>query len=122
MSEHQMWRFLNPAINTYGDVGVKNTNWNTDIHLLSTYIFLDNQEREVFANNTQKYLIKDVYNWDIPNVVGSSMVDIDSRGLVASYMFRLRRNDVNLRNAWSNYTNWPYNSPPYSITPAASDH
>ena len=120
MSEHQMWRFLNPPIDTEGNVAIQNTNWNSDIHLMSTYVFLDNEEREVFAANTQKYLIRDVYTWDIHNVHGSNIVDIDSRGLITSYMFRLRRSDVNLRNTWSNYTNWPYDNPPYIITNVGS--
>ena len=116
INEHQMWRFLNPSIDTSGNVAVKSTNWNTDIHLMSTYIFLDKEEREMYARNSHEYLIKDVYNWDIPNVAGSHIVDIDSRGLIASYMYRFRRSDVNLRNTWSNYTNFPYNIPPYTIT------
>ena len=32
-----------------------------------------------------------------------------------------QRSDVNLRNEWSNYTNWPYNYMPYDIIPAPTD-
>ena len=120
LSEHQMWHFLNPTIDASGNVAEQNTNWNTDIHLMSTYIFLDNVEREYFARKSHEYLIKDVYTWDIPNVAGSNVVDIDSRGLISSYMFRFRRSDVDMRNMWTNYTNWPYNAPPYTITDTGS--
>jgi hypothetical protein len=33
-------------------------------------------------------------------------------------MWYLQRNDVNLRNEWSNYTNWPYHSLPSNIIEA----
>jgi hypothetical protein len=36
-------------------------------------------------------------------------------------MFYLQRNDVNLRNEWSNYTNWPYNNLPSNITLASNE-
>ena len=32
--------------------------------------------------------------------------------MVASWMFYFQRNDVNLRNEWFNYTNWPYRTLP----------
>jgi len=41
-------------------------------------------------------------------VVGSTKVKLESSsGMVANWMWYLRRNDVLLRNEWSNYTNWP---------------
>jgi hypothetical protein len=33
-------------------------------------------------------------------------------------MFYFQRSDVNLRNEWTNYSNWPYNSLPSNVTPA----
>ena len=29
-------------------------------------------------------------------------------GMVATWMFIFQRSDINLRNQWTNYTNWPY--------------
>lgn len=120
VSEYQFWRFLNPPVNNNQEQLTTNINWNSDIHLVSTYIFLDTKERELFASKPQQYLIKDVYIWDIPNIAGSNVVDIDSRGLISSYMLRFRRSDANLRNTWSNYTNWPYNNVPFQVTNSGS--
>jgi len=36
-------------------------------------------------------------------------------------MMYLQRNDVNMRNEWSNYTNWPYNNLPSNIQNAPTD-
>jgi hypothetical protein len=32
----------------------------------------------------------------------------NTMGMVATWMFMFQRSDINLRNQWSNYTNWPY--------------
>lgn len=84
------------------------TNINTDIHLMTTQCFLDNQERTLFANNTQDYLIKEVYEYKFEKVNKSTKVNLESNGLVSSWMWFSQRDDVIKRNEWSNYTNWPY--------------
>jgi hypothetical protein len=87
---------------------LKNNQWNTDIHLISTYVFLGQEERRQFASSDHQYLVKEVHEYNFNNVTGSRRVDLPSRNMVSSYMFRFRRSDVNLRNEWSNYTNWMY--------------
>ena len=119
----QLYRFLQtpPDItigqNSYIDT---RTIWNSDINLNSTYCFLSNDESQLFAKNEQKYLIKQVYEKIFYNITGQNKVDIDSLGMVTSWMFFLQRSDANLRNEWSNYTNWPYNYLPSDIIPAST--
>jgi hypothetical protein len=118
----QLYRFLQPppdvelGINSYVD---QRTIWNADINLNCTYCFLSSAEQQVFAKNEQKYLFKQVHERQFYNVTGSNKVDLESMGLVSSWMFFLQRSDVNLRNEWSNYTNWPYkNILPSNVQPA----
>jgi len=117
-SEYQFYRFLQPppdttlSVESYND---KRTNWAADVHLLSTYAFLTNDEVRVFAEKEQKYLIKEAYHTDFFNVTGSKRVDLESLGMVANWMWYFQRSDVNLRNEWSNYSNWAYESLPYNI-------
>jgi hypothetical protein len=116
--EHQMYRFLQSPPSVYLDAknyGNKTNVWNADVHLLSTYCFLSKDEAQLFAAKDQVYLIKDVFKYDFHNVTGSKRVKIMSNGMVSSWMFYLQRNDVNMRNEWSNYTNWPYRIPPLDI-------
>jgi len=84
------------------------TDWATDIHLISTYGFLSEDEVAVFARDEQTYLIKEAYEQTFYNVVGSKTLEIVTGGMVSSWMWFLRRSDANLRNQWTNYTNWPY--------------
>jgi hypothetical protein len=96
------------------------TLWNADINLNCTYCFLSNDESEVFAKNEQKYLFKQVYERPYYNITGQNTIDLDSIGMVISWLFYFQRSDANLRNQWSNYTNWPYNYMPQDVSPAST--
>lgn len=111
-------RFLQPPPNTQLDYSNadRRTDWAADVHLISTYAFLSEDEVKLFAANEQQYLIKEVYEYSFQNVTGTSRIQLESLGLISSWMWYFQRSDVNLRNEWSNYTNWPYNYLPYDLT------
>ena len=113
---NNIWRFLSPPTvrtatgpdisqNFYPD---RRQVWDADIHLLSNYYFIDKEERLMFARDDQTYLIKETRTYDFLNVTGSSVIEMNSMNMVSSYMWRFRRSDVNLRNEWTNYSNWAY--------------
>jgi hypothetical protein len=112
---HQLWKFLQPPLglptsetqNTTLYTNKRN-DWNTDIHLIGTYIFLGNEERNTIAKCNHSYLIKQQYEWDYLNVTGSRRVDIPSKDMISSYMWRFRRSDVKERNQWFNYSNYKW--------------
>ena len=69
-------------------------------------------------NNLQKihdYLIKDVQTYNFYNITGSRNLKLETSGLVSNWMFHFQRSDVNLRNEWSNYSNWPYSEYPQNV-------
>ena len=117
----QMHRFIQPppdveiAIDSYTDI---RTTWNADIHLECTYCFLSNDESKYFALNEQKYLFKQVREKIFHNVTGTNKIELESLGMVSNWLFYFQRSDVNLRNEWSNYSNWPYNYVPVDIIAA----
>jgi hypothetical protein len=117
---HQMWHFLNPPKDIAGTLSLYDqtrNDWNSDIHLVSTYIFLGQDERRVIATQPYKLLIKQIYEYETLSVAGTQVTEFDSKDMVCNYMFRFRRNDVRFRNEWSNYTNWTYNNiEPQKIT------
>ena len=124
-AKEQFHRFLHPPP-TAGlldeDFTDTRTNWDTDIHLISTYAFLSEDEQRVFQLNEQNYLIKQVYTHTYKNVNGSNIIDIETRGMVSSWMWFLQRSDIAHRNQWSNYTNWPYDFLPYNVDTANSSY
>ena len=119
----QFYRFLQPppdielGITSYTDT---RTLWNADVHLNCTYCFLSNEETRLFALEEQKYLIKQVHEQQFFNVTGANKVSLDSLGMVSNWMFYFQRSDINLRNEWSNYTNWPYNYMPLDVVQASA--
>jgi hypothetical protein len=123
----QMYRFLQtPPDEVLGPTSYVDTRslWNPDINLNCTYCFLSNDEAEVFAKNEQKYIFKQVYEKTFYNVTGQNTIDLDSMSMVISWMFYFQRSDANLRNQWSNYTNWPFQNIPQDVTsaPAVGDY
>ena len=107
----KMYRFLqSPPSDISDPANYDNTAclWNADIHLISTYAFLSDDERALFATEAQMYLVKDVFEYNYLNVVGTKRLELSSNGMISNWMMVLQRNDVNQRNEWSNYTNWAY--------------
>ena len=120
----QFYRFLQTppdvelGISSYVDT---RTLWNADIHLICTYGFLSNEESRIFALQEQKYLFKQVREQIFYNVTGTNRISLDSIGMVTDWMFYFQRSDVNLRNEWSNYTNWPYSYLPNDLIQAPTN-
>jgi hypothetical protein len=118
-SRFQMYRFLQtpPAVKiTSENYENKISTWNADIHLISTYCFLSKEEAKVFAVEDQVYLVKDVFEYKFENITGTKKLKLNSNGMISSWIWFLQRNDVNLRNEWSNYTNWPYSNIPNNVS------
>lgn len=115
----QLYRFLQspPQVDiSYSSVySVTTAGWNADVHLMSTYCFLSKDEAQLFAREDQVYLVKDVFQYQFENIVGTKRVSLTSNGMIANWMFYLQRNDVNMRNEWSNYLNWPYDALPQNV-------
>lgn len=94
----------------------KRTDWNADIHLISTYIFLGEEERRSIAAQSHSILIKTQFEWDYLNATGPRRVDIPSRDMISGYMWRFRRSDAHERNQWGNYQNYEWeNSIPNEV-------
>ena len=110
------YRFLQPPPDTqlnFDSYTDTRTNWNADVHLISTYAFLSEIEVKSFALNEQNYLIKDVHEYKFFNITGNKKVQLDTLGMISNWTWFFQRNDSYMRNEWSNYSNWPYDYQPY---------
>ena len=117
VAEQAFYRFLqepvDPETNTYQNT---TTTWNQDIHLMANYIFLSDEEKTIFTGYQQRYLFKELHRYVFNHITGTSKEKLHTTGLVIDWMMFFKRNDVNLRNEWSNYTNWEYDYLPYDVT------
>ena len=109
--DNQLWRFLQAPQDVAASEELYNqsrNDWNSDVHLIGTYIFLGQEERRMMAQNSHTILLKQVKEYDFLGQAGSKIIEMESRDLLSGYMFRFRRSDAFTRNEWSNYTNWAY--------------
>ena len=119
----QMYRFLQqpPSVELLQeDYTNRNNIWDPEIHLVCTQAFIPEVERQLFVKYEQKYLIKQVREHIFRNLFELSSHKLESFGMISSNLFYLQRSDVNLRNEWSNYTNYPYDYPPIPMEAAPS--
>jgi hypothetical protein len=84
--------------------------WKSDVHLISTYAFLSDEESDMFTETNHEILYKDIKKHTYQSVHGTSRVKIETSSLVSSWMFYFRRDDARDYNEWSNYTNHNYNT------------
>lgn len=115
---YEFYKFLQqpPGVNINDDIWPsKRTDWAADVHLMSTFGFLSDDEVAKFARQEQRFLIREVYSKTYHDIVGSKRQDIITQGLVTNWMWYFQRSDSKLRNEWSNYTNWPYDYIPYNV-------
>tara|TARA_B110000971_G_scaffold221704_1_gene270048 strand:+ start:1030 stop:2787 length:1758 start_codon:yes stop_codon:yes gene_type:complete len=79
--------------------------WDFRPRLDINYIFLDNKERLQFVNNPQTYLIEQVNNQHVTNVVGSNTIAFKLYHPVKEIIIIPSRSDIKERNQWLNFTN-----------------
>ena len=94
-------------------------NWDPDIHLVSTFVFLTEEERTIFAKDHHVYLIKICYEQEFLGLVGNHSVSVHVNGLIGDMFWRYRRSDAGMRNEWTNYSNIKY-SERYNYFPILS--
>ena len=80
--------------------------WNLDPHLLINYIFLDKRERRKFAKQSHEYLITQVHRTEHFGIVGNKALKLDLQHPCKQIVWVARRNDMEHRNIYDNYTNW----------------
>lgn len=113
---HQFYNFLHSPPEPDVPISTVST-WNENIHLSATYCFLSEEESRSFAMQQQTYLIRELHDTWFHNVSITDKVWLqNSTNLVINWMMLYQRSDVNLRNEWSNFTNWPYDYLPLDIT------
>jgi len=120
LESHALYRFLQQPPNITLEASSyenKPTTWDSDIHLMTTYAFLTDEEARTFALNEQRYLIKDIQESLHTNITGNKRIRVETSAMVSLWMWNFRRSDAFKRNEWSNYTNWEYeNTLPDNLT------
>lgn len=97
-----------PALNT----------WFYNPRLVSTYVYLTEEERQTFASTPLSYLIYQQTTYNFPAVVSRDYLQLETHNPINRLLIVTRRSDYLYRNDFSNWTNWWNNPhPPHVPTP-----
>ena len=84
-----------------------NKTWDFEPLLDINYIFLDNEERRVFAEISHHYLIEQVVKVEKRGLQGDSSVELEAYHPVKEILFTASRDDNSERNEWLNNSTLP---------------
>ena len=95
--------------------------WFADAHIMSTYVFLGDEEIIEFKKKPIKYLVRTVHETNFLGLTGKNNLRIKLDGLNSSLMWFFQRSDIYLKNQWSNYTNWIDGNLPFTTITNLTD-
>ena len=79
--------------------------WNQNSYVDAKYVYIDQDERRLFASSTTEYLMTHHERLTYSGLSGSNnQVDLNFFHPVKEMVWVYQRDDVNLRNQWTNYT------------------
>ena len=110
--------FVNNADMFTGVTGNKRlVSFSIDPYLDINYIYLDTKEMKNFAQTEHKYLIEQVRQSTFKGVLGSQTLELQVHHPTSLMIIVCKRNDVEDRNDWNNYSNWVLEDiPPFSLS------
>ena len=88
--------------------------------LQCTYTYLTEDERKLFSTKRLEYLVRQVQEFQIQNILSRQQFELDAHSLVTRIAWFARRSDWFYRNDYTNLTNWKSTDPrlrPYVRAP-----
>ena len=113
------WRFFATDV---GSTVPQLNGWFLNARIQSTYIYLTEDERHVFAGTPLSYMFSQVTNYPFSGLFTRRILDLETHNPITRLLFVARRSDSLLyRNDFGNLTNW-WNFPnaPFVPTPNLS--
>jgi hypothetical protein len=75
--------------------------------LHTTYVFLPESERAIFASTPLSYIVRQVTLVSFPEIIGNQLLNLDIHNPVTRLVILPRRSDsIYYRNMYENFTNW----------------
>lgn len=99
-SSNIFWKYVNGTRSPRG--------WSQNTFLEINYIFLDTDERTKFAYSTNEYIIPQIQRYETTGLRESQIVELNFQHPVEELIWVFQRDDVNIHNDWSNFTNYKY--------------
>ena len=91
--------------------------WPLNPRIMATYVYLTDDERKIFANQSLQYLVRQVTSYSF-TIVSRQLVELRTHNPINRLVIVPRRSDYPYRNDVGNWSNWPYPSKTPWIAPA----
>ncbi len=93
--------------------------WFLNPRIQTTYVYLPDEERKVFATQPLSYLLTQMTPYPFPGLFNRQILDLYTHNPITRLFFLQRRSDsLQFRNQFINYSNWwNYPQPPFIPTP-----
>jgi hypothetical protein len=107
------WSYQKPIFN----------NWPLNPRIQTTYIYLTDEDRKVFASSPLSYLYQEVQQFPYLGLYNRQLLNVECHNPVSRLIFLTRRSDSIFRNDFGNLTNWfSYPKPPFNPTPGTTQY
>ena len=90
--------------------------WPLNPRIMATYVYLTDDERKIFANQSLQYLVRQVTSYSF-TIVSRQLVELRTHNPINRLVIVPRRSDYLYRNDVGNWSNWPYPSKTPWIAP-----
>lgn len=98
-------------------------NWPLNPRIQTTYIYLTDNDRKIFASSPLSYLYQEITLYPFLGLYNRQLLDVECHNPVSRLLFITRRSDTNYRNDFGNLTNWfHYPTPPFLPTPGSTTY
>lgn len=91
--------------------------WNLFPRIQCTYVYLTDEERNIFATQPLIYLYNEITPYSFPGLYTRTLVDLYTHNPISRLLFIQQRSDSQYRNDFGNFTNWWRGRPPFIPTP-----
>lgn len=95
--------------------------WNYQPNLQITYVYLPDEERNIFASRPLTYLVNQITPYPFQGLYQRQILDMETHNPITRMIFVQRRSDSVSRNDFANFTNWfAYPQAPFQVTPGVA--
>ena len=113
-SSEQTYANIGPFVTDFGVPQPLIPTWEINPRIMATYVYLTDDERQMFASTPLQYLVRQVTAYQFPGIVTRDLAEIRTHNPINRLFILPSRTDTIYRNDVLNWSNWPfYPTKPY---------
>ena len=107
-SAEQTYATIGPFLTDFGQPVPPPTSWPLNPRIMATYVYLTDDERQMFASTPLQYLVRQVTAYQFPGLVTRELAEIRTHNPINRMFILPSRTDSIYRNDILNWSNWAF--------------